>query len=245
MTDRSHCLDHGSESPDYIQMAPTSNPGLSWILSVANDMVTLKPQFVTRYHVEIATTDWLRAIEHHVTSSIACHPEYHTSSGRGVVSSRYNEERFMGPLSLVKNDFDVVVHVLRRFSIRKDRYEATVRFTPESNRFENLRETVETIETKRRDNRNFKLVARLCADIGIGCDRSVVDNWRCPWCNSAIRVSFHRAGRTFAISCPHGHFHRHAGTTKLPDWWREAITDGWLECGGTVATEHLYGPLRQ
>ena len=25
--------DHGSESPDFIRMAPTPNPGLTWILS--------------------------------------------------------------------------------------------------------------------------------------------------------------------------------------------------------------------
>ena len=28
--------DHGSESPDFIRMAPTPNPGLTWILSSLN-----------------------------------------------------------------------------------------------------------------------------------------------------------------------------------------------------------------
>jgi hypothetical protein len=200
-------------------------------------MVTLTPQLVTRYHVGIATTDWLRALETHISDSIASHAEYRTLFGRGTVASQYNEDRFMGPLSLIKNDFHVIVNVCRRFSLRKDRYEATVRFTPESSTFKNLRETVETVETKRRDNRNFKLVARLCEKIGAGCQRRVVDEWQCPWCESSVCVSFHRSGRTFAVSCACGHFHRHETTNSPPDWWRDAITDGWLECDATDATE--------
>ena len=73
----------------------------------------------------------------------------------------------MGPLSLIKNDFDVFVNVSRRFSIRKDRYEATVRYAPELNTFETLRETVETFETKRRDKHRHGLVTQLVREIEI------------------------------------------------------------------------------
>jgi hypothetical protein len=180
--------------------------------------VHLYTKLVTEYHVQIATTVWLRALETHIRDWIASHPEYQTSSGRGTITSQYNEDRFMGPLSLIKNDFHVIVNVRRRFSLRQDRYESTVRFTPESGTFENLRETVETVETKCQDNRNFKLVAKLCEKIGAGCQRGVVDEWRCPWCESTVCVSFHRFGRTFAVSCPCGHFHRHATTNSPPDW---------------------------
>jgi hypothetical protein len=205
-------------------------------------MVNLTPQLVTRYHIGIATTDWLRTLETHVSSLIASHPEYRTASGRGAVSSRYNEERFMGPLSLVKNDFDVIVHVSRLLSIRKDRYEATVRYSPETNAFDTLRETVETVETKRRDKHYHGLVTQLVKKIGSGCERNVVDDWRCPWCNVSIDISFHHSGNVFAVSCPNGHFHRHAGTDLPPKWWRDAVTDGWLEWGATDATEPSVGP---
>jgi hypothetical protein len=200
-------------------------------------MVTLTPQLVTRYHVGLATTDWLRGLETHVGRSIACHPEYRSSSGRGTVASQYNEERFMGELSLIKNDFAVIVHVSRHWSIRKDRYEATVRYAPESNTFKTLRETVETLETKARDKRNHGLVTRFVNRIENGCHRNIVDDWRCPWCDSIIDVSFHRSGNVFAVSCPNGHFHRHEGTDSPPAWWREAVTDGWLECGAMDPTE--------
>jgi hypothetical protein len=200
-------------------------------------MVTLTPQFVTRYHVGLATKEWLRNLETHINNAIASHHEYQTSSGRGIVSSRHNEERFMGPMSLIKNDFDVTIRVSRRFSIWKDCYEATVRYIPESNEFENLRETVETVESKRRDNRNLKMVQQLCDHIATGCSRDIVDDWRCPWCETTVRVSFHRAGRSFAVSCSNGHFDKHASTNTPPDWWRDAITDDWLECGANDATE--------
>ena len=200
-------------------------------------MLTLTPQLVTCYHLGVATTDWLRALEIHVSGAIASHPEYHTSSGRGPVSSRYNEERFMGPLSLIKNDFDVIVSVSRRLSIRKDRYEATVRYIPESHTFETMRETVETMETKRRDKHFHGLVTQLVKKIETGCERNFVDNWRCPWCDKIIDVSFHRSGSVFGVSCPNGHFHRHAGTDSPPDWWRDVVTGGWLESGAADATE--------
>lgn len=192
-------------------------------------MVTLTPRLVTRYHVGIATTDWLRSLETYVVSSLVSHSVFRTSSGRGTISSRYNEDRFMGPLSLIKNDFDVIVRVSRGFSIRKDRYEATVRYTPESNAFETLRETVETVETKRRDKHHHALVSHLVKAIKSGCERNIVDDWRCPWCNMSIDISFHRSGNTFAVSCPNGHFHRQAETVGPPDWWRDAVTGYWLE----------------
>ena len=96
------------------------------IPGIAEVMVTRTPQLVTRYHIGLATTDWLRHLENHISDAIASHAEYHTSSGRGVISARHNEDRFMGPLSLIKNDFNVTVDVSRPFWIRTDRYEATV-----------------------------------------------------------------------------------------------------------------------
>lgn len=192
-------------------------------------MLTLTPQLVTRYHISIATIDWLRDLESHVVSTIASHPEYHTTSGCGTVSSGYNEERFMGPLSLIKNDFNVVVRVNRRFSFRKDQYEMAVRYVPESKIFETLRETVETIETKRRDKRNHRFATLLAKEIRNGWEREIADNWRCPWCDAPVGVSFHPSGTVFHISCPNGHFGRYGETDSPPDWWRDAITGNWIE----------------
>ncbi len=200
-------------------------------------MLTLKLQLVTEYHVGIATTDWLRALTSHVQWAIERHSVYRTSSGDGVVCSQYNEDRFMGPLSLVKNDFIIRVRVSRGISLHADRYESTIRFKPDSVSFDDLRETIETRETIRRDNRNFNLVAKLCRRISSGCARTVVDDWRCPWCDSPVRLSFHHLGRTFVVSCDNNHFCRHETTVTPPEWWRDAVSDGWLECDAREATE--------
>lgn len=202
-------------------------------------MLKLKPQLVTQYHVGIATPEWLRHLTSHVRESIAKNSEYRTSSGTGIVSSQYNEDRFMGPLSLVKNDFVVNVRVSRGLSLQRDRFEAVLRFNPESMSFEDIRETIATVETTRRDNRNFKRVKRLCEMIASGCEWSVVDAWRCPWCDAHVRVSFHSLGRTFAVSCDNHHFFRHETTATPPNWWRNAIADGWLDSDSGEATEHI------
>lgn len=191
--------------------------------------LTLKPQFVTQYHVLLATNEWLRSLETYISNSIQLHPEYQTSTGCGTVSSRYNEERFMGPLSLIKNEFNVTAQIIRRLTPDTDRYEVTVRYVQESNEFVNLWENVETVESKRRDNRRFRLVQMLCRNIANGCSRSIVDKWRCPWCRSEVRVSFHRLGHCFTVSCRNHHFHKHESTTTPPDWWRDAVTGGWYE----------------
>jgi hypothetical protein len=191
----------------------------------------LKCRFATRYHLALATEDWLGKLRAHLTTAIASHPEFHTEDGRGTMSSRYSEERFMGPLSLVKNDFVAVIQVSRRFSFRKDRYTATVRYMPEQGRFTTLRDEVSTVETRCRDRKNHRRVSGLVKHVQSGCSRDFVDDWRCPWCGSVICLSFHHGGRVFAVSCPGMHFHRHAETDTPPDWWLDAVTGGWLECG--------------
>ncbi len=200
-------------------------------------MLTLTPKLVTRYHVGIATKDWSRDLGIHVSSAITSHPEYQTSSGAGTVTSRYNEDRFMGPLSLIKNDFDVTVNVDRRFSIRKDQSEVTVRYAPDSNTFETLRETVETVETKRRDKRCHRIVTQFVKKIESGCQRHALNDFRCPWCDATIDVSFHSSGKVFVVSCSKRHFRRHAQTDSPPDWWRDATTGGWLESNPTERTD--------
>ena len=200
-------------------------------------MLTLTPKLVTRYHIGIATNDWLRDLEVLVKSAITSHPEYQTSSGTGTVTSRYNEDRFMGPLSLIKNDFDVIVDVDRRFSFRKDRYEVTVRYAPDSDTFKTLREAVETVESKHRDARCHRIVTQFVKKIENGCQRDALNDFRCPWCDAKIEISFSSSGRTFAISCSNHHFMRHAQTESPPEWWRSEVTGGWLESKTAEGTD--------
>jgi hypothetical protein len=184
----------------------------------------------TRYHLKLATADWLRKLCDHLTTSITSHPEFHSANGTGVVTSPYSEERFMGPLSLVKNDFLATVRVSRRFSFRKDHYRANVRYSPEKREFATLYEEVATVETRARDRRNSRRISRLAAQIRRGCSRSLVDNSQCPWCGCTVRCAFHRSGRIFSVSCPSGHFGRHDETSTPPEWWRDAVIENWLDC---------------
>ena len=78
----------------------------------------------------MASDAWLSACETFVTESVATHPVYRSSDGHGLLISNYNEDRFMGPLSICKYWFIVTATVNRPCDIsaaharrvRKEKY---------------------------------------------------------------------------------------------------------------------------
>jgi hypothetical protein len=107
-------------------------------------MVTLVSKLSTEFHRDLASHAWLRNLAAHVERALIAHDDYETSDGEGVVSSEYNEKRFMGPLSIVKYYFVVTVHLRRSDSTGRDTYEAHVEYCPETNTFQTFYETVDT-----------------------------------------------------------------------------------------------------
>ena len=65
-------------------------------------MVTLVSRFSTKFHRDLASPAWLLGLAKHVERAISADRGYETSDAEGVVFSQYNEERYMGPLSVCK-----------------------------------------------------------------------------------------------------------------------------------------------
>ena len=76
-------------------------------------MIKVESQLDTDFHRQLATSEWLSTLSSRITVAIKSHPEFHTANGAGTVRSRHNEDRYMGPLSIVKYEFVVEVEVLR------------------------------------------------------------------------------------------------------------------------------------
>ena len=113
-------------------------------------MLKIEPQLQTEFHQRLATDEWQAKLTACIVDALASHHEYRTSNGSGVVRSRYNEERYMGPLSVVKYDFIVEAQIRRHRALtwRRDQYNAEVRWSPSIEKFEIKRETISTVETR-------------------------------------------------------------------------------------------------
>ena len=70
-------------------------------------MIKVESQLETDFHRQLATGVWLSTLSSRITDAIRSCPEFHTDKGAGMVRSRYNENRYMGPLSIVKYEFVV------------------------------------------------------------------------------------------------------------------------------------------
>jgi hypothetical protein len=191
-------------------------------------MLTLNILLQTEYHRSLAASDWSEKLEQHINASLLSHPEYLTSNGKGNVWSKYNEERFMGPRSLIKNDFEVELHISRPFSFRKDHYRASVRYSVDTQLFSNLNEYVTTVEIKKRDQYFHRVVNKQIKRIKRGLSRSEIENWRCPWCKGHIEFYFASGGFLFSMSCPLSHFRREEITKLRPAWWQQAVSNDWI-----------------
>jgi hypothetical protein len=200
----------------------------------AAGMLKIESQFETEFHQHLATREWQAKLTACVADALASHSEYRTVKGTGIVRSRYNEDRYMGPLSVVKYNFLVEVQVCRGgLTWRKDKYCAAIRYSATTEKFEITREEISTIETRARDGRNRAIVNRFIKCVQSGCSQEEVDRFKCPWCDATTTVNFHRSGTTFCVRCANSseHLSKHATLTTPPPWWREKVGGGWMETG--------------
>ena len=192
----------------------------------------IKQELQTNLHRELATPEWLAILQAHLVAAIEATDKFRSAKGSAVVTSRYNEERCMGPLSLVKYKFLVHAEVNRGLlDFRKDSYRADVIYHTEAKEFETIQEVIETVETRARDKRYFALISKMIKRLNTNCPISEVDQFRCPWCEAPVRIYFHPEGNAFALSCSLDttHFHRTESTDSPPSWWTERISGGWIK----------------
>ena len=133
-------------------------------------MITLVFAFDTEFHRELATQGWMESLRSHIEERIAKHRTDISADITGVVRSRYNEVRYMGPDSVVKYHFLVEVTLPRHDApADPDKYESSVRYQAEAGTFETFHEDFDSKERRakrefeRRDAQRTRLLAQLVA----------------------------------------------------------------------------------
>ncbi len=195
-------------------------------------MIVLKADVKTNYHRAIVTPQWLRSLAVFAFEQIHRTGQYRTGRGRGNVFPEFNEERHTGPMSLVKNNYRMSINVARGLlDWRIDKFDARVCHIPETNEFKLVSSSIVTVESLRRDKHNHQIVDRIVLAIANGCDQKLVEQFKCPWCDADVTLNYHPTGRAFALGCANTrtHFGRHSKSNRLPDWWHDAVSDGWLD----------------
>ncbi|HLY72853.1 MAG TPA: hypothetical protein VKU80_01945, partial [Planctomycetota bacterium] len=76
-------------------------------------MIHLTHKLVTQFHRDLATQDWLQSCAREIDSRIRAKCKVQYSEGAGCVRSRFNEDRYMGPTSAVRLQFEVEVQLPR------------------------------------------------------------------------------------------------------------------------------------
>jgi hypothetical protein len=191
-------------------------------------MIRLRSNLKHPFHVGLASADWLQKLEKVVYERMQALGGFDTLDGEGDVSSRYGEDRFMGPNSLCKYDFDVVVKVTRLSSLsERDEYRAVATYDPGPQSF--------STQGEQRSIKKFQvavagLIERLTGLIRSGAPVEAIDEARCPWCGGQIQVSFHPEGKVFALSCKTSgtHLSIHKDTPTPPPWWKQKVNNRWL-----------------
>jgi hypothetical protein len=191
-------------------------------------MIRLRSKLKHPVHVALASTEWLRQLEEAIRARIQKLGGFETLEGEGEVDSRYGEDRFMGPNSLCKFNFDVVARVKRLAEHSEpDQYEAVATWDPASRTF--------STQSERRLIRRLqsavaKLIEQLTGQIRGGAPLEHIDEARCPWCAGPVLINFHPGGKVFALSCKADgtHLSITKDTPAPPPWWRERVTNHWL-----------------
>jgi hypothetical protein len=191
-------------------------------------MIRLHSSLKHAFHVALASPEWLGKLERVVSERIQVLGGFDTQDGEGEVTSRYGEDRFMGPNSVCKYDFDVRVKLASRTSLGEpDEYQAVATYDPAQGTFVTKGEsrTIRRLQAAVRE-----LVERLSAIVLNDGPLEWIEEARCPWCQGPVRVSFHPQGRVYSIACKGSSldFSVTQKTPVPPSWWKERVTHNWI-----------------
>jgi hypothetical protein len=107
-------------------------------------MIKLWHELYTEYHRALANREWMEKLAIFIEANVILREEFSTREGEGLVTSRYNEDRYMGPISYVKNLFQVEVHLNREDGQGFDLYKIEVHY---DKRFKVKHQEITTRET--------------------------------------------------------------------------------------------------
>jgi hypothetical protein len=191
-------------------------------------MIRLLANLKHPFHVSLASQDWLEKLGRVVSERIRQLGGFDTQDGEGEVTSRYGEDRFMGPNSVCKYDFDVRVKVASRTSLGEpDEYRAVATYDPAQGTFVTKSESRTILRLRAAVS---ELVERLSAIVLNDGPLKWIEEARCPWCGGPVRISFHPEGRVFSIACKSDSmdFSVTRQTPVPPSWWKERVTRNWI-----------------
>ena len=212
-------------------------------------MIKLQTTLVTSFHKGLAGPEWVAALESFVTERIRSTGGFKSTEGTGTVSSRYNEERYMGPLSVVKFRFDVDVRVARSDpAAEPDRYQTSVEYDPEAARFSVpfRGEHVSTAETRG----EFAAKLRKDKEAWIASldplkPKGDFERRRCSVCSGPFRARFYPEGRSWSHACAREPSHEWStwlGVRLEPGgWWTDFVAD--RTCPRCASSKRVVGLL--
>jgi hypothetical protein len=215
-------------------------------------MILLQPKLVTSFHWSLADARWVTDLEAFVTERVRASAAFRTLDGSGTLRADYNEDRFMGPQSVVKYHFQIEAQISRGdANAPHDAYQASIEYDPEAGRFSCRNEWISTQETRARDAEEMRL--RREAE-RLACPTlesfSQFQERRCPDCAAPLRAGFYPEGSAWAYECSRDRAHVASGWLEVKlepgGWWTDHILDRRCPGCGTAdaVTGILYGLLR-
>jgi len=196
-------------------------------------MISLRTDFQTPFHKNLATMAWIAKVEAFVEGRIRSTGAFKTATGTGAICSRYNEDRFMGPLSVVKYHFVVEVRVSRgEPDAPSDLYEATLHYDPATDGLSCAprQEHCITVEQRAKvaaESRQMK--EDWIASLQPVESKEEFERKKCPVCAGKLRARFFPEGHSWSTSCAVDPSHPTSmwlGVRLDPGgWWTDFIAD--------------------
>ena len=209
----------------------------------------------TLFHRQLATREWKRTARSFIEREIGSALGSTSGLSAAAVSSNYNDERYMGPLSAVRCKFEVEAIVVRPRSFRFevdtsahfvdtesrlvrprrrlgviDYLSLTVRYHQPDGRFSVVRAEVSTAERR----------AALCAarrDLDAFAAKALaahtlgdLKSCLCRYCGTPFELCFHPRGDLASVTCSGcGIYTYHQVGERRPADWQSYACNDWLD----------------
>jgi hypothetical protein len=158
-----------------------------------------------------------------------------------VVSSLWSEERFMGPRSVLRDDFRVDVRCTGPLDLDHDTRWMDVAFDPRSGAFQDNR--LKTWEDRNRRKRHHKCKVRIVLSRR-GDSLSRFQRLCCLECGNPLAISFYPEGKGWWADCSRSRRHWTEFGTMTDrligqGWWKDFVAD--RTCPRCDSDKHVTG----
>jgi hypothetical protein len=80
--------------------------------------------------------------------------------------------------------------------------------------------------------RNHLLIDEIIDKLLAGLSEEEFEKSKCPFCQNPLKLSLSPRLNAFFISCSidAGHFAKHREASRIVEWWKKYVGDGWMIC---------------